>query len=51
VPGETNAAMREELDGLLRKRFDAATKNLRGTVQQLSSSQQIIQVRPWSMLK
>lgn len=46
---ETNAVMREELDGLLRKRFDAATKNLRSTVQQLSSSQQIIQEISYTM--
>jgi len=44
VLGETNIAMREELDGLLRKQYETATKNLRSTVQQLTSSQQIIQV-------
>ena len=42
--GETNIAMHEKLDGLLRKEYETATKNLHSTVQQLTSSQQIIQV-------
>ena len=39
--------MHEELDGVLRRQYECATKNLRSTVQQLSTSQQIVQVELW----
>jgi len=48
VLGETNVALREEMDALLRKQYEAATKSLRSTGQQLASSQQMIQVNPSS---
>ena len=44
VSGETNTALHEELDGLFRKQYETATKSLRNTAQQLTSSQQLIQV-------
>jgi len=45
VQGETNIATRAELDGLLRRQYDAASKNLRSTIQQLTTSQHTIQVQ------
>ena len=44
VLGETNVGIREELGGMLRKQYETATKSLRNTGQQMTSSQQIIQV-------
>jgi len=47
VEGETNVAMRRGLGGdggLLRQQYDTAARNLRTTVQQLNTSQLIIQV-------
>jgi len=44
VVGETNVALHQELDALLPKQYESATKSLQNTCQQLTSSQQIIQV-------
>ena len=49
--GETNTVIREELHGLLQKQYETATKNVRTTIQQLTTSQQTIQVEPYSQVQ
>lgn len=46
---ETNTAIREELHGLLQKQYETATKNVRTTIQQLTTSQQTIQEISYTM--